>query len=170
LKFQDDEKPQAFKLFWKTTAKAWRQFRFQLRRDFIRKGLAPLTRHPFIVSEQWKEFVKQEETEQASSVSVKFKELRSRNRSEHSMGLASYTLKLEKWEEEDRQLAAAGIPNPYDTYPDDRSNNWLRARNRLVIKDRVALIVFNKEAEKLAVDIKDVQNLQEWQGRGSMMC
>jgi hypothetical protein len=73
-------------------------------------------------------------------------------------------------EEEDRQLAAAGIPNPYDTYPDDRSNNWLRARNRLVIKDRVALIVFNKEAEKLAVDIKDVQNLQEWQGRGSMMC
>jgi hypothetical protein len=97
LKFQEDAKPQAFKLFWKTTAKAWRQFRFQLRRDFIRKGLAPLTRHPFIVSEQWKEFVKQEETEQASSISVKFKELRSRNRSEHSMGLASYTLKLEKW-------------------------------------------------------------------------
>jgi hypothetical protein len=28
LKFQEDAKPQAFKLFWKTAAKAWRQFRF----------------------------------------------------------------------------------------------------------------------------------------------
>jgi hypothetical protein len=51
-------KLQAFKLFWKTAAKAWRQFRFQLRRDFIRKGLDPFTRHLFIVPEQWKEFMK----------------------------------------------------------------------------------------------------------------
>jgi hypothetical protein len=58
LKFQEDAKLQAFKLFWKTTAKAWRQFRFQLRRDFIRKGLELFTRHPFIVPEQWKEFMK----------------------------------------------------------------------------------------------------------------
>jgi hypothetical protein len=55
--------------------------------------------------------MKQEETEQASSTSVKFKELRSRNISEHNMGPASYTVKLEQWEEEDRQLAIAGIPN-----------------------------------------------------------
>jgi hypothetical protein len=40
---------------------------------FIRKGLEPFTRHPFTVLEQWKEFMKQEETEQASSISVKFK-------------------------------------------------------------------------------------------------
>jgi hypothetical protein len=31
LKFEEDAKPQVFKLFWKMTAKAWRQFRFQLR-------------------------------------------------------------------------------------------------------------------------------------------
>jgi hypothetical protein len=72
------------------------------------------------------------------------------------MGQAGYTVKLEQWEEEDRQLAAAGIPNPYDAYPDDHSKNWLRARSKLVIKDRVAVIVFNnKEAEKLVVDIKE---------------
>jgi hypothetical protein len=51
LKLQEDVKPQAFKLFWKTPAKAWRQFRFQLRRDFIEKGLEPFTRHSFIVPE-----------------------------------------------------------------------------------------------------------------------
>jgi hypothetical protein len=75
LKFQEDAKPHAFKLFWKTAAKVCRQFIFQLRRDFIRKELKPYTRHPFIVKEQWKEFMKQVETEQASSASVKFKEL-----------------------------------------------------------------------------------------------
>jgi hypothetical protein len=37
LKFHEDAKPQAFKLFWKMAAQAWRQFRFQLRLDFIRK-------------------------------------------------------------------------------------------------------------------------------------
>jgi hypothetical protein len=58
LKFQEDTKPQAFKLFWKTVAKAWRQFRFQLRQDFIKKGLEPFTRHLFIVPEHWKEFMK----------------------------------------------------------------------------------------------------------------
>jgi hypothetical protein len=136
-------------------AKAWRKFRFQLRRDFIRKGLDPFTRNPFIVQEQWKEFIKQAETEQASSASVKFKELRSRDTSEHNMGPVGYTVKLEQWEEEDRQLAAASIPNPYDAYPDDRSKNWLRARSKLVIKDRVVIVFNNKEAENLAVDIKE---------------
>jgi hypothetical protein len=58
--------------------------------------------------------MKQEETKQASSASVKFKELRSQNTSKHNMGPAGYTVKLEQWEKEDRQLAAAGIPNPYD--------------------------------------------------------
>jgi hypothetical protein len=118
LKFQEDVKPHAFKLFWKTTAKAWRQFRFQLRRDLIRKGLEPFTRHPFILLKKWKEFMKQAETEKASSTSVKFKELRSRHTSQHNMGPASYAVKLEQWEEEDRQLAAAGIRNPYETYPE----------------------------------------------------
>jgi hypothetical protein len=100
--------------------------------------------------------MKHEEIEQASSTSVKFKELRSQNTREHNMSPASYTVKLEQWEEEDRQLAAASIPNPYDAYPDDRSKNCLRARSKLVIKDRVVVIVFNnREVEKLAADIKE---------------
>jgi hypothetical protein len=156
LKFQEDTKPRAFKLFWKMAAKAWRQFRFQLRRDFIRKELEPFTRHLFIISEQWKEFLKQEEIDQASSASVKFKELRSRNTSEHNMRPAGYTMTLEQWDEVDKQLVAAGIPNPYDAYPDDRSKNWLGARSKLVIKDRFAVIVFNnKEVEQLVADIKE---------------
>jgi hypothetical protein len=122
LKFQEDAKRRHSSFSGRQQP---RQFRFQLRRYFIRKGLEPFTRHPFIVPEQWKEFMKQEETEQASFGSVKFKELRSQNTSKHCMGPAGYTVKLEQWEEEDRQLVAAGIPNPYDAYPDDCSKNWL---------------------------------------------
>jgi hypothetical protein len=90
------------------------------------------------------------------------------------MGPIGYTVKLEQWEEEDRQLAAAGIPNPYDTYPDDRSKNWIRVSSKLVIKDCVAVIVFNnKEVEKLAADIKEKIACAEssgMAGRRSMMC
>jgi hypothetical protein len=89
--------------------------------------------------------MKQADSEQASSASVKLKELRNWNTSEHNMGSAGYTLKLEQSEEDDRQLAAAGIPNPYDAYSDDHSKNWLRARSKLVIKDRVAVVVFNNK-------------------------
>jgi hypothetical protein len=72
------------------------------------------------------------------------------------MDPASYTVKLEQCEEDDIQLASASIPNPYDAYPDNRSKNWLRARSKLVIKDHVAVIVFNnKEAEKLDANIKE---------------
>jgi hypothetical protein len=46
--------------------------------------------------------MKLEEVEEASSVSVKFKELRSRNTSEHILGPIGYTVKLPQWEEEDR--------------------------------------------------------------------
>jgi hypothetical protein len=74
--------------------------------------------------------VKQEETKEASSVSVKFKELRCRITSEHNICPAGYTMKLLEWEEEDKQLVAAVIPDPYDAYPDDRSKNWLRARSK----------------------------------------
>jgi hypothetical protein len=71
------------------------------------------------------------------------------------MGPTGYTVKLEQCEEEDRQLAIAGIPNPHDAYLDDRSKNWLRERSKLAIKYHVAVVVFNnKEAEKLAADIK----------------
>jgi hypothetical protein len=41
------------------------------------------------------------------------------------MGPAGYIVKLEQWEEEDKQLVATSIPNTYDAYPDDRSKNWL---------------------------------------------
>ena len=170
LEFQEDMKEQAFKLLWKIAAKAWRQFRFQLRRDFVRKGLEPFGKHDFIKPEEWTEFVKQQETEEASSVSGKFKSLRSLNTNEHSMGPAGYCGKLPLWEEEDRKLAAAGIANPYDAITDDRSRNWMRARSKLVVTDGVAKIVINKVAnESVAADIMEKNAHAESSGMTSWL-
>jgi hypothetical protein len=74
-------------------------------------------------------------------------------------------MKLEQWEEENRQLTSVGIPNPYDAYPNYRSKNWLQSSSKLVIKDRVAVIVFNnKETEKLDADIKEKNACAESSG------
>jgi hypothetical protein len=61
------------------------------------------------------------------------KNFEARTQVEHNMGLAGYIVKLPQWEEDDKQLATVGIPNPYDVYPDDRYNSWLQARSKLVI-------------------------------------
>ena len=145
LEFQEDMKQQAFKLLWKMAAKEWRQFRFSLRRDFIRKGQEPFVKHPHIALEEWDEFVKMQESDDASAASNRFKELRRGSTNEHSMGPAGYSGKQAQWEKEDNRLAVAGIHNPYDDYPDNRLRNLLRARSRLEVKDGVAEIIYNKE-------------------------
>ena len=37
LQFQEHMKLEAFKLLWKVAAKAWRQFKYQLKQEFIKK-------------------------------------------------------------------------------------------------------------------------------------
>ena len=87
-----------------------------------------------------------QETKNASAVSERFKELRSRNTNEHSMGPTGYAVKLAQWEKEDNKLVATGIRNPWDDYP--WSRNWMRARSRLEVKDNIAEIKWNKEENK----------------------
>ena len=41
----------------------------------------------------------------------------------------------EKWEQEDMELATAGISNPWDKYHSGCPRNWLRAWSPLVISE-----------------------------------
>ena len=60
----------------------------------------------------------------------------------------------EKCEQEDRELAMAGISNPWDKYPPSRPWNWLRARSTLVISEGTAEIHWTTEtAESVARQI-----------------
>jgi hypothetical protein len=46
----------------------------------------------------------------------------------------------EKWEQEDRDLTAKGINNPWDKFPAGRPRNWLHARSTLVKSEGTAEI------------------------------
>jgi hypothetical protein len=98
------------------------------------------------------------ESEEAKADSSRYTELRSLMTHEHCLGPGGYARKEEQWDQEDIRLAEAGIPNPWDEYPDERSRTWLQARSRLQVKDDVAEILWNKDsAKQVTEDVKAKQ-------------
>jgi hypothetical protein len=65
---------------------------------------------------------------------MRFKKLRERNKHDHHLGTGGYAGKSAQWEQEDRELAVAGIANPWYQFP-GRSRNFMRARGKLVISE-----------------------------------
>ena len=132
LEFPQEMKPFGFRQVLKSTAKAWRTHKSKLKAQFIKKGLTPYQKHPYIEPKDWKEFVQFTETEEAKKESERYKLLREQYKHEHCMGPCGYEGMQAQWDEEDAKLAALGIPNPYEEYLEGRTRNWLRARSKLV--------------------------------------
>uniref|UniRef100_K3ZF41 Uncharacterized protein n=1 Tax=Setaria italica TaxID=4555 RepID=K3ZF41_SETIT len=97
-----------------------------------------------------------QETEEAIADSGRFTTLQRWNTHEHNMGTAGYARKQAQWVEEDNQLTALGIHNPWDDFHEGRPRNWLQGRSRLEVNEGVAEIKWNKDLTlKLAEDIKE---------------
>ena len=88
------------------------------------------------------------ESEEAKETSEKYKKLRERNKHDHCLGIGGYAGMAEKWEQEDRELAVAGINNPWNKYPPGSPRNWLCARSTLVISEDTAEIRWATETAK----------------------
>jgi len=146
LQFQPEMKELAFKCAMKMTAKSWRMHKSNLVRKFIDKGLEPFEKHPPIEPADWNEFVQLRESEEAQVASERFRELRKRHLHDHNLGPVGYDGKIARWEKEDSDLSAKGIPNPWDEFPEGRSRNWLRARSELAVSDGTAHIKWKKES------------------------
>ena len=58
--------------------------------------------------------MKLKDSEEAKAASEKYKKLQERNKNDHCLGTGGYEGKAAKWEQEDRELAAQGISNPWD--------------------------------------------------------
>ena len=58
--------------------------------------------------------------------------------------------KLAQWEQEDRELADAGIANPWDQFP-GCSRNFMCARGRLVISEGEVVIIWET---KMKISLK----------------
>ena len=54
LEFPPEMKPFGFRQVMKSTAKAWRTHKSKLKANYIKKGLTPFGKHPYIEPEDWK--------------------------------------------------------------------------------------------------------------------
>ena len=97
-------------------------------------------KHPYIESEDWKEFVQMTKSEEGKKDSEIYKLHREPYKQEHCMGSIGYEGMQAQWDEEDRKLASIGIPYPYEEYLQGQTRSWLRARSNLVISEGVAYI------------------------------
>jgi len=116
----------------KMVPKSWRTHKSDLTRNFIIKGLDATVKHTYIPKEDWAAFVKLNDGEEAKATSEKYKKLWERNLRYHYLGTTGYEGKAAKWEQEDRELAAQGISNPWNQFPSGHPRNWLHARSTLV--------------------------------------
>jgi len=118
LEFPPEMKPFGFRQVMRRTVKARRIHKSKLKANYIKKGLTPFGKHPYIEPEDWKEFVQMCESEEAVIESERYKLLREQYKHEHCMGPSSYEGIQAQWDEEDRKLASLGIANPYEEFPE----------------------------------------------------
>ncbi|RLN28319.1 hypothetical protein C2845_PM05G17070 [Panicum miliaceum] len=82
LKFPEDMKTTGFRQLMMITAKAWRNHKSKLKTHFIKQGLTPFAKYPYIQPEDWDNFVKMIESEEAEKESQRFKKPRDGQRSD----------------------------------------------------------------------------------------
>ena len=73
-------------------------------------------------------------TEEAKAKGEKLSELTKRNKLHHHLGMTGYAAKMEKWQQEEREAAEAGQPNPLQGI-DETSHNYLYARKLKKLKE-----------------------------------
>jgi hypothetical protein len=75
-----------------------------------------------------------ESTEEAKAKGEKLLELAKRNELHHHLRMTGYVGKMEKWQQEEREIAKVGQPNPLQGI-DKRSHNYLYARKLKKLKE-----------------------------------
>ena len=103
-------------------------------------------------------------TEEAKAKGEKFSELSKRNELHHHLGMIGYDAKMEKWQQEEREAAEAGQPNPLQDV-DERSHNYLYARKPKKLK--VGKTKFNElkveEVEKKILEVSMAEKSESFE-------
>jgi hypothetical protein len=63
---------------------------------------------------KWDTFVQQHITPQAVALSNKMKELNTKNKFRHKLGLGGYKAAMPKWVKKEQELHDVGIPDPLE--------------------------------------------------------
>ena len=96
--------------------------------------------------------------EDAKAKGEKFYELAKRNELHHHLGMIGYDAKMEKWQQEEREAAEAGQPNPLRGI-DVRSCNCLYARRPKKMKEGRTKYneIKTEEVEKRILEVSAIE-------------
>ncbi|VAH99873.1 unnamed protein product [Triticum turgidum subsp. durum] len=83
---------------------------------------------PSVSEEDWNLFKQHCETPEVKEMEKWGKEMRARNIGNHTLGSRGYPGKKPKWDKQDAEFAAAGIPNPFKEFENPRENDYIRGR------------------------------------------
>ncbi|KAM3206169.1 hypothetical protein ACQJBY_061691 [Aegilops geniculata] len=83
---------------------------------------------PSVSEEDWNLFKQHCETPEVKEMEKWGKEMRARNIGHHTLGSRGYPGKKPKWDKQDAEFAAAGIPNPFKEFENPRENDYIRGR------------------------------------------
>uniref|UniRef100_A0A453QB67 Uncharacterized protein n=1 Tax=Aegilops tauschii subsp. strangulata TaxID=200361 RepID=A0A453QB67_AEGTS len=83
---------------------------------------------PSVSEEDWNLFKRHCETPEVKEMEKWGKEMRARNIGHHTLGSRGYPGKKPKWDKQDAEFAAAGIPNPFKEFENPRENDYIRGR------------------------------------------
>ena len=112
----------------KVANKAWKEFKFILRRDFIAKDEEPFDVHKWMNREMWAEFKASRETEEFRAKSEAARALAAKNTHHHRLGSCGYAPNEPKWMDEEEMARLNDQPLPFPNVQSRRARNWLYAR------------------------------------------
>ena len=144
--FPEDCKDRVESAALKVAAKAWKDFKYKLHKDYVLKDRSPLSKFPGISEEDWEAFKSSTETEAFKAKSEAARSSALKNAHPHRLGSAGYAGKVDKWREEEERARLSDQPIPFAGIECERARNWLYARRNPASVARSNVESFTGEA------------------------
>ncbi|XP_035823516.1 uncharacterized protein [Zea mays] len=117
------------KVALKSMSHAWKDFKWKLNINYVKKDKTPFEDYPELKKEWWPDFVEWVTSDEYIALGEKGKQSQSMNKFRQKLGRRSYTVQKRKWAKEDAQALTEGKSIPFQDMPDGRHKDWARARN-----------------------------------------
>lgn len=127
FQFPEDKEALVRQHALKTMGSSFRQWKFELNRDYVKKGKTPFRKWGHLRA-VWAEFVLQKQSPEALKSSEVHKQIQAKNKHPHRLGTGGYDGKIQEWRRIEAERQRAGIPDPLQGL-DERCRNWVYARS-----------------------------------------
>ncbi|KAJ1257238.1 hypothetical protein BS78_K155300 [Paspalum vaginatum] len=108
---------------------AWKDFKWKLNINYVKKEKSPFQDYPLLKEEWWPGFVEWVTSDEYNALGEKGKKSQSMNKYRPKLGRRSYMVQKKRWAKEDAQALSEGKSVPFQDMPDGRHKDWARTRN-----------------------------------------